>query len=132
MNKVILSGNLCKDIELLETPNGTKVVRNTIAVRRDYKDADGQYASDFIDLVVWKQQAEYLGSYAVKGDQIELVGRWTVRTYTNNEGIKRTANECTVESVRILSNKKRDAEQDPEEYPESIEDTSVADGELPF
>lgn len=130
MNKVILSGNLCKDIELLETPNGTKVVRNTIAVRREYKDADGQYTSDFIDIVVWKQQAEFLSNYAVKGDQIELVGRWTCRSYTNNDGIKKTINECTVESVRILSTKKKD--EDPEEYEQPVEDTTVEDGDLPF
>lgn len=131
MNKVILSGNLCKDIELLETPNGTKVVRNTIAVRREYKDADGQYSSDFIDIVLWKQQAEYLSEYAQKGDQIELVGRWTCRSYTNNDGIKKTINECTVESVSILRTKKKD-EDDAEEYAEPIEDTTVEDGDLPF
>ena len=131
MNKVILSGNLCKDVELLETPNGTKVLRNTIAVRREYKDADGQYSSDFIDIVLWKQQAEYLSEHAQKGDQIELVGRWTNRSYTNNDGIKKTINECTVESVSILRTKKKD-EDDAEEYAEPIEDTIFADGELPF
>lgn len=127
MNKVILSGNLCKDVELLETPNGTKVTRNTIAVRRDFKEADGQYSTDFIDIVLWKQQAEYLSTYATKGDQIELAGRWTVRSYTNNDGIKKTVHECTADSVRILSSKKQDedfteTEEDGFAFPEETEE----------
>ena len=103
MNKVILSGNLCQDNELKQTQNGKSVVTNCVAVQREYKNEQGAYDSDFINLVVWGAQAEYLHRYANKGDRVELVGRWTVRKYTANDGTTRTVNECVVESIKAFS-----------------------------
>lgn len=103
MNKVILSGNLCQEIELKQTQNGKSVITNCIAVQREYKNDKGEYDSDFINLVVWGAQAEYLSKYAHKGDRVELVGRWQVRKYTANDGTTRTANECVVENIKAFS-----------------------------
>lgn len=111
MNKVILSGNLCRDIEVKQTSNGKSVVSNCIAVQREYKNEQGAYDSDFINLVVWGAQAEYLGKYAHKGDRVELVGRWTVRKYTANDGSTRTASECVVESIKAFSQQKQESQQ---------------------
>ena len=67
MNKVILSGNLCKEIELKQTQSGKSALNNSVAVRRDFKDADGTYQTDFIDFIAFGNQAEYLKKYASTG-----------------------------------------------------------------
>lgn len=131
MNLVVLSGNLCKDIELKQTQSGVSVLRNTVAVRRDFKE-NGEYVSDFIDIVVWKNQAEYLDKYASKGSKVELKGRWEVRKYQANDGSTRTANECVVESISILSELKKN-EDTGEKQPQQqtlVEDENPSD--LPF
>ncbi len=132
MNKVILSGNLCQDIELKQSANGKSVVTNCIAVKREYKNANGEYESDFINLVIWGSQAEYLGRYASKGDRVELVGRWSVRKYQANDGTQRTVNECVVESITVFSKPKDAANEGakPKAAAEFEEVTSV--GDLPF
>lgn len=111
MNKIILSGNLCQEIELKQTQSGKSVVTNCIAVQREYKNDKGEYDSDFINLVIWGAQADYLSRYANKGDRVELVGRWRVRKYTANDGTTRTVNECVVESIKAFSRKQKEEEQ---------------------
>lgn len=129
MNLVVLSGNLCKDIELKQTQSGLSVLRNTVAVRRDYKE-NGEYVSDFIDIVVWKNQAEYLDKYASKGSKVELKGRWEVRKYQANDGSTRTANECVVESISILSELKKNEDSEQPKQQTLVEDENPSD--LPF
>lgn len=102
MNKVILTGNLCRDIEVRQTQQGKKVISNAVAVSRDRKEADGTYQSDFINIVVWDKQAEYMEAHAHKGDRVELTGRWTVRKYQNKDGVTVEANECMVESISVF------------------------------
>lgn len=130
MNKVILSGNICQSIELKKTQGGKSVVSNCIAVQREYKNEQGTYDSDFINIVVWGAQAEYLSRYASKGDRVELVGRWTVRKYTANDGTTRTANECVVESIRAFSKPK--AETQPEYVARESFEEIANDNDLPF
>lgn len=113
MNKVILSGNLCQEIELKQTQNGKSVTTNCIGVQREYKNEKGAYDTDFINLVIWGAQAEYLSKYAHKGDRVELVGRWTVRKYTANDGTTRTVNECVVESIKAFSRQQKQESQEP-------------------
>ena len=103
MNKVIISGNLCQDVELKQSTGGKSVVTNAVAVQRDYRNSKGEYESDFINIVVWDKQAEYLHRYAHKGDRVEIVGRWTVRKYQANDGSNRIVNECTVESIKAFN-----------------------------
>lgn len=112
MNKVILSGYLTKDPELRRTTNGTAVASACVAVRRTVKEQDGNYGTDFINLVVWSSQAEFLNNYCKKGDMVELVGRWQTRTYQANDGSNRIVNECVVESLQKISRSK-DNEQEP-------------------
>ena len=136
MNKAILSGNLCQDIEVKQTQSGKSVVTNCIAVQREYKNDKGEYDSDFISLVIWGAQAEYLGKYAHKGDRVELVGRWTVRKYTANDGTTRTVNECVVESIRAFSRQPREESQAPSYIPDAytspqLENINI-DDDLPF
>jgi single-strand DNA-binding protein len=106
MNKVILTGNLCRDIELKQTQGGKDVVTNCIAVQRDFKNANGEYESDFINIVAYKAQANYLSNYAKKGDRVELVGRWTVRKWADSDGTQHYANECVVDNIKAFSKAK--------------------------
>lgn len=130
MNKVILSGNLCQEIELKQTQNGKSVVTNCIAVQREYKNERGEYDSDFINLVIWGAPADYLSKYAHKGDRVELVGRWQVRKYTANDGTTRTVNECVVESIKAFSRQpKQESQQEP--YTPKFEEIKDG-GDLPF
>lgn len=108
MNKVILSGNLCRDVEIAETLSGKEVVQNCIAVKREYKNAKGEYESDFINIVVWGNQAKYLSTYASKGDRVEVVGRWNVRKYEKSDGTQQIINECVVESIPAIYNKQKE------------------------
>ena len=120
MNRVCLSGNLCKDVELKKTSSKKAVVSNTIAVSRDFKNDDGEYETDFIDIVVWEKTAEYLSKYAKKGDRIELVGKWQVRKYQTSDGKNRVVNECVVEWLKITNSKKQEEIQQVEEDDDSL------------
>ena len=68
MNKVLLTGRLVKDCELMKTDSGTSVTKNSVAVRRDFKNSNGEYDTDFIDFVAFGTTAEYLASYGKKGN----------------------------------------------------------------
>ena len=116
MNKVILSGNLCKDIDIKQTQSGKSALNNSIAVRREFKDADGNYQTDFIDFIAFGNQADYLNKYASKGDRVELVGRWQVRNYVDKNGYDRRANEVVVENINVVNPKKKE-EQSQEDKP---------------
>lgn len=108
MNKIILSGNLVKEIELRNTANGTSVVQNTIAVKNDYKNAKGEYDSEFINIVAWKQTAEYIKKYASKGSKILVEGKLRNRSYEKQDGTKGYVTEVIVEKVELLSFKKEE------------------------
>ena len=125
MNKVIISGNLCRDIDLRQTPNGKDVTSNCVAVQRERKEADGTYASDFINIVVWGAQATYLSNYAKKGTRVEVVGRWTTRNYEDQNGETKRVDELVVESIKAFTKKDGNG---------SVEDDTVeiTEDEFPF
>ena len=125
MNKVILSGNLCRDIELRVSQGNKSVVSNCIAVKREYKNAQGEYESDFINIVAWGNQAEYLNNFARKGDRVELVGRWQVRTFQDQYNNDRQANEAVIESITVFS-------KDPKADAPAPAQETKPNNELPF
>lgn len=131
MNKVILSGNLVRDIELRRSQSGEAVVSNAVAVRREFKNAGGDYDTDFINFVVWGKQAEYLNDYGKKGDRVELVGRWQTRKYTNKDGADVLVNEVVVESITVFS--KEPKQTQPTQQPkEQYNGYDFNDEDLPF
>lgn len=139
MNKIVLSGNLVKEVELRNTANGTSVVQNTIAVRNDYKNAKGEYDSEFINIVAWKQTAEYLSKYASKGSKVLVEGKLRNRTYDKQDGTKGYVTEVIVEKVELLSFKKEEAKPVVEEkknnddvYVDFGNQIEFEDEDLPF
>ena len=99
-NKVILIGNLTADPELKQTTNGTSVCSFSIAVNRRYTRAEqGQQSVDFINVVTWRQTAEFVSRYFKKGSPILVCGQLQTRTWTDNQGQKRYVTEVVADEV---------------------------------
>ena len=95
MNKSILMGRLVRDPELRHTQSGTAVASFTLAVDRDFKDKQtGEKATDFIDIVTWRQTAEFVSRYFTKGRMAVVEGRLQIRDWTDKEGGKRRSAEA--------------------------------------
>lgn len=102
LNRCIFIGRLTKEPELRYTPSGAAVAKMTIAVdRRQAKDREKE--TDFIDIVAWQKQAENCANYLVKGQLIAVDGRLQIRSYEDNQGIRRKAAEVVAETVKFLS-----------------------------
>ena len=108
MNKVILTGRLTKEIEVELTSTNKMYVKNSIAVKNDFKNVDGEYDSEFINIVAWGNTADYLGKYAEKGMRIALEGRITIRNYDKADGTKGYVTEIVCSSVELLDSKKKE------------------------
>lgn len=105
LNRVVLVGRLVKDPELRYTPNGIAVVSMTLAVNRPFSGADGKREADFINIVVWRKQAENAANYLRKGSLTGIDGRLQSRSYDNSEGKKVFITEVVADSVQFLEPK---------------------------
>ena len=103
MNKVILVGNLTRDPELTETPTGVAVCRFSIAVSRDYANAEGNRETDFFNITVWRGRAENCGKYLKKGNKVAIVGSLQTRSYEDKDGIKRNVTDVVASEVELLT-----------------------------
>jgi single-strand binding protein len=108
MNKVNLVGRLTRDPEVKNTTTGKAVATFTLAVDRRFKNKDGQKEADFIPLVVWGKQAEYVGQYLSKGSQIGVSGRLQVRSYDGQDGQRRYVTEVVADEVYFISTKRKE------------------------
>lgn len=138
LNHIVLMGRLTKDPELRHTQSGTPVASFRLAVDRDFKDkATGEKATDFIDIVVWRQTAEFVSRYFQKGRMAVVDGRLQTRSYQDREGNKRTAVEVVADHVYFGDSKKKESEGNapedelPENEPQGFSEAED-DGELPF
>ena len=113
MNKVILVGNLTKDPELSETPSGVAVCKFSLAVSRDYTNAEGNRDTDFFNITVWRGRAENCGKYLKKGNKVAIVGSLQTRYYEDKDGIKRNVTDIIASEVEFLTPKQQ-ANQDEE------------------
>lgn len=106
MNKVVLIGRLTKDPELKYTPGtGTAVTTITLAVE-NYNSKTQEKTADFIPVVLWGKQAENTAQYTLKGSQVAISGRISVRTYDAKDGTKRYVTEVVADmfnGVQFLS-----------------------------
>ena len=110
LNKIILMGRLTRDPELRHTQTGTAVASFSLAVDRDFKDRNtGEKATDFIDIVAWRQTGEFVSKYFTKGRMAVVEGRLQMRDWTDKEGNKRRAAEVVADNV-YFGDSKRDGD----------------------
>src|SRR5713101_8085772 len=118
LNKVILIGRLATDPELKYTPSGVAVTSFRIAVdRRMSPNAAGEKETDFIDIVAWRQSAEFAANYLNKGRLVAVDGRLQIRNWVAQDGTKRRSAEVVANDLRSLE-RPRDPSGAPSHYDE--------------
>ena len=111
-NKVILIGNMTADPELKQTAGGVSVCSFSIAVNRRFAKADqGQQNVDFINIVTWRQQAEFVSRYFKKGNPILICGQLQTRSWSDKDGQKRYATEVVADEVSFVASAAQSAAQ---------------------
>ncbi|MFW3532883.1 single-stranded DNA-binding protein [Staphylococcus caprae] len=105
LNRVVLVGRLTKDPEFRTTQNGVNVATFTLAVNRNFKNKNGEQQADFINVVVFRQQAENVNNYLSKGNLAGVDGRIQSRSYENKEGQRVYVTEVVADSVQFLEPK---------------------------
>ncbi|KAA67773.1 prophage-derived single-stranded DNA-binding protein, partial [Staphylococcus aureus VET0094R] len=105
LNRAVLVGRLTKDPELRSAPNGVNVGTFTLAVNRTFTNAQGEREADFINVVVFKKQAENVKNYLSKGSLAGVDGRLQTRSYENKVGQRVFVTEVVADSVQFLEPK---------------------------
>ena len=106
LNRIVLVGRLTRDPELKYAPSGTPLVTFGIAVDRRTKSASGDRETDFINIVAFRQTAEFVSQYVGKGRLVAIDGRLQIRSWTATDGTRRTSAEVIAESVQALDRPK--------------------------
>lgn len=114
INRVVMVGRMTKDPELRRTAKGEPVTSFTLAVNRNFKNAQGNTDADFINCIIWHKSAENVERYCSKGSLVGIEGRIQSRTYDNNQGQKVFVTEVVCDSVQFLNTKQQD--QTPVEH----------------
>lgn len=105
INKVILMGRLTADPELKQTQSGISCLRCTIAINRQYKADNGERQADFINVVAWRQTAEFISKYFSKGKMIIVEGSLRNNNYTDQNGVKHYAIDVHADNVAFGESK---------------------------
>lgn len=135
MNKVILMGRLTADPELKTTPSGISVTSFSLAIDRKYAKQGEERKTDFINIVAWRQRAEFICKYFSKGQLIALDGSIETRSYVDKNGNNRTAFEVVAENVYFTGDKRSSQQSGNENaYSDNTDDFSEMpiEGDLPF
>ena len=117
MNKVILIGNLARDIELKYLPNGNALATTSIATTEKFKKQDGSTGENvlFVDLTFFGKSAEIANQYLDKGKKVAIEGKLKLDQWTDQQGVKRSKHSVIVESMEMLT--PRSGEQRPQQAP---------------
>lgn len=131
MNKVILIGNLTKDPELTTTNSGISVCKFTLAVPRRFQNAEGERETDFLNITVWRTQAENCNKYLKKGSKASVIGTIQTRSYDAQDGTKRYVTDIVADEVEFLSSRPSTDEKEKKEE-EVAKLQPIDDDSLPF
>ena len=123
MNKVYLSGNMTRDVEVRYTQGGKAYARGSIAVNARRKDSP----PDFFNFVAWDKTAEFLGKYFKKGARILIEGRLQTSKYENKDGVEVTSVEIVIENAEFAGGKK-----DTPKPKDDFDGTPIDDDDIPF
>ena len=115
LNKIIIMGRLTRDPELRRTGSGTAVTSFSLACDRDFKSQSGDKETDFIDVVAWKNTAEFVSKYFSKGRMAVVEGRLQIRDWTDKAGNKRTTAEVVADNVYFADSKRSESNDNQKE-----------------
>lgn len=135
INNVTLIGRLTRDAELRYTPNNIATAQFNIACNRNFKNANDEYDADFINCVMWREQAERFCNWTRKGMLVGIVGRIQTRSYENQEGQRVYVTEVVAENFQVLEKRDNTANQNSmtEQMPPSFaSQMDITDDKLPF
>ncbi|WP_373711808.1 single-stranded DNA-binding protein [Jeotgalibaca porci] len=108
INRVILIGRLTKDPELKYTSSGTAVGSFSLAVNRQFTNANGDREADFINCVIWRKSAENFANFTHKGSLVGIDGRLQTRNYENQQGQRVYVTEVVVDNFSLLEKRASD------------------------
>src|SRR5699024_1669475 len=128
INRTVLVGRLTKDPELKYTQSGVAVARFTLAVNRNFKNAQGQQEADFIPIQVWRKQAENVSNFLNKGSLVGVEGRIQTGSY-EKDGQRVFTTDVVADSVQFLESKK-DREQSNNYQPQQTQQGFVNNGQV--
>ena len=111
LNRIILMGRLTRDPELRRTQSGTAVTSFSLAVDRDFKSQSGEKETDFIDIVAWRNTADFVSKYFSKGRMAVVEGRLQIRDWVDKDGGKRRSAEVIADNI-YFGDSKRDGAGD--------------------
>ena len=135
LNKVFLQGRLVADPELRHTQQGRPVASYRLAVDRGYKSKDSNAQNtDFVNIVSWRNTAEFVCKYFTKGRMMLVEGRLQMRSYTDKDGNRRVAAEVVTDNVHFADSRKDGSNNEDGSLQESagFEELTDDDGDLPF
>lgn len=137
LNSTCLVGRLAKDAELRYTPNNQAVATFSLAVNRNFKSQNGEREADFINCVIWRQQAENLENWAKKGALIGITGRIQTRSYENQQGQRVYVTEVVADNFQLLESRKdRETGQSQgysrPDFGRQAEPMDISSDDLPF
>ena len=115
LNKIIIMGRLTIDPELRRTGSGTAVTSFSLACDRDFKSQSGDKETDFIEVVAWKNTAEFVSKYFSKGRMAVVEGRLQIRDWTDKAGNKRTTAEVVADNVYFADSKRSESNDNQKE-----------------
>jgi single-strand DNA-binding protein len=121
LNRVSVIGNLGRDPEVRTTPSGSKVASFSLAVTERFKDKNGQQkeTTEWVNVVLWKRQAEICEQYLRKGSSIYLEGKMQTQTWDDPNGVKRSKVEVVGSNFQMLGSKSGESKKDLDGYPKS-------------
>lgn len=140
INNVTLVGRMTRDAELQYTPQNQAVATFSLAVNRNFKSQNGEREADFINCVIWRQQAENLANWAKKGALIGITGRIQTRNYENQQGQRIYVTEVVADNFQLLESQKErgnqpQANSHPDfgrQEPMQSNPMDISDDDLPF
>lgn len=130
VNIAILTGRPVADPEVKATANGTAVASYRLAVQRDFANAEGKREADFINVIAWRQSAEFAAKYIKKGVKIAVTGRIQSRSYDAQDGSKRYVTEVIADRQEFCERAESRENAPLPDAPDEM--TEVDDDELPF
>lgn len=133
LNLAVIMGRLTATPELKQTQSGIAVTTFTVAVQRSFTAANGEKQTDFLNVVAWKNQAEFVSKYFQKGQMIALKGSIQTRKYEDKDGNKRTAVEIVANEISFCGEKNEESENKRNlDFAKAMFDYDDEDEDLPF